>query len=254
MDYETRNTMTQRFVDQVAVVTGGASGIGEAITRRITAEGGQVVIFDTHQANMDRVAGECDAAAMSVDIGDETAVKTGIAQVVEQYGRLDIVVNSAGIVGPTSTHIVEYSTADFERVLRVNLYGAFYITKYAIPPMLERGYGRILLISSIGGKEGNPGMVGYATSKAGVIGLVKAVGKEYAASGITVNGLAPAVIRTPMNADTSPELLRYMTERIPMKRLGTVDEAAALACWIVSDEASFNTGFIFDLSGGRATY
>jgi 2-dehydro-3-deoxy-L-rhamnonate dehydrogenase (NAD+) len=126
--------------------------------------------------------------------------------------------------------------------------------KHSLPAMLEQNYGRILLIASISGKEGNPGMVGYSTSKAGVIGLVKAVGKEYATSGVTLNALAPAVIQTPMNQDTSPEQLKYMLDRIPMKRLGTVAEVASLACWIVSEEASFNTGFIFDLSGGRATY
>ena len=189
-----------------------------------------------------------------VDISDAVSVKASIDWVLEKYGRLDIVVNSAGIVGPTSTKIVDYSTEDFRRVMEVNLFGSFYITKYAIPPMIERGYGRILLIASIGGKEGNPGMAGYSTSKAGVIGLVKAIGKEYAEMGITVNGLAPAVIRTPLNEQTSPQQLQYMTERIPMKRLGTVDEVSSLACWIVSDEASFNTGFVFDLSGGRATY
>lgn len=246
--------MIGRFSNRVAIVTGGASGIGEAVARRLMDEGGQVVVFDVAQSGLDRVAEQVGVVARRVDLGDEDSVRRGIDDVVAQFGRLDIVVNSGGIVGPTSTNLTDYPTADFERVLRVNLFGSFYITKYAIPPMLKQGYGRILLLASISGKEGNPGMVGYSTSKAGVIGLVKAIGKEYATSGITVNGLAPAVIRTPMNEDTSPEQLHYMTERIPMKRLGTVEEAASLACWIVSDEASFNTGSIFDLSGGRATY
>jgi NAD(P)-dependent dehydrogenase (short-subunit alcohol dehydrogenase family) len=246
--------MFQRFTDQIVIITGGGSGIGEAITRRVSAEGGRVVIFDTNEASMARVAADCHADTLSVDISDEQGVRDAVDQVIRRYDRLDVVVNCAGIVGPTSTSTADYPTADFEQVMRVNLFGSFYITRCAIPPMLARGYGRILLMASIGGKEGNPGMVGYAASKSGVIGLVKAAGKEYATSGITINGMAPAVIRTPMNADTSPELLQYMTERIPMKRLGTVEEAAALACWIVSPEASFNTGFIFDLSGGRATY
>ena len=120
--------------------------------------------------------------------------------------------------------------------------------------MLPRNYGRILLIASIGGKEGNPGMAGYATSKSGVMGLVKGIGKEYAETGVTVNGIAPAVIATPMNVDTDPRMMEYMLDKIPMKRLGLVDEVAALVCWICSKEASFNTGFVFDLSGGRATY
>lgn len=246
--------MENRFADQVAVVTGGASGIGAAIARRLTGEGAQVVLFDINQAKLEQVAADCGAASRLVDIGSEQAVQQGIAWALGQFGQLDIVVNSAGIVGPTSTNLTDYATADFERVLQINLFGAFYMTKHALPAMIRRSYGRILLISSIAGKEGNPGMIGYSASKAGVIGIVKAVGKEYAASGITVNGLAPAVIRTPMNEDTSPEQLRYMTERIPMKRLGTVEEAAALACWIVSPEASFTTGFVYDLSGGRATY
>jgi 2-dehydro-3-deoxy-L-rhamnonate dehydrogenase (NAD+) len=246
--------MMNRFTERVAIVTGGASGIGYSIACRIAAEGGQVVVFDRDAAALDRVSAEGQLAQMELDVSVEEAVVEGIQRVVDQYGRLDIVVHSAGIVGPSGTKILDYSSEDFKTVLQVNLFGSFFITKHAIKPMLERSYGRILLISSMAGKEGNPGMAGYSTSKAGVIGLVKSIGKEYAHTGITVNGIAPAVIRTPMNEKTSPEQLRYLTERIPMQRLGTVDEAAALACWIVSEEASFNTGFIFDLSGGRATY
>ncbi len=244
----------KRFEGKVAVVTGGASGIGEAIARRIAAEGGQVAIFDLNPAGLERVARECPALPVQVDVSVEDSLKQGLAEVKARFGRLDIAVNSAGIVGPTSTRITEYRSEDFQRVLQVNLFGSFYLVRHSIPHMLAHNYGRLLLISSMAGKEGNPGMVGYSTAKAGVIGLVKSVGKEYAETGITVNGIAPAVIRTPMNERTSPEQLKYLTERIPMKRLGTVDEAAGLACWIVSDEASFTTGFIFDLSGGRATY
>ena len=246
--------MDQRFSGQTAIITGGASGIGLAIARRISAEGGTVCIFDNDPTSLQRSAAELHARAYQVDVSSESEVSAGIRQVVEQAGRLDILVHCAGIVGPTSTTIIDYRPEDFERVLRVNLFSAYYLTRQAMRPMLEQKYGRILLISSMAGKEGNPGMVGYATSKAGIIGLVKAVGKEFAESGVTVNGLAPAVIRTPMNERTSPEQLRYLTERIPMKRMGTVEETASLACWIVSKEASFNTGFIFDLSGGRATY
>ena len=246
--------MTNRFADRVAIVTGGGSGIGEAIAQRIAAEGGQVVIFDREGAALERVASTHHVTPMQVDISDENGLKTSIERVVKQFGKLDILVNSAGIVGPTSTKIVDYRSEDFLQVMQVNLFGSFYATKYAIQAMLPGQYGRILLLSSMAGKEGNPGMAGYATSKAGVIGLVKAIGKEFAETGITVNGIAPAVIRTPMNEKTSPQQLSYLTERIPMKRLGTVQEAASLACWIVSEEASFTTGFVFDLSGGRATY
>jgi len=246
--------MNQRFAGRVAIVTGGASGIGEAIARRLAQEGGLVVIFDVDTASLERVAAQIPAMALKVDISNEAEVEAAIVEVVAQFGRLDILVNSAGIVGPTSTKIVDYSGEDFRRVLGVNLIGSFNVTKYALPAMLAHNYGRILLIASIAGKDGNPGMAGYTASKAGVIGLVKGIGKEYAETGVTVNGLAPAVIRTPLNEQTSPEQMRYMTDRIPMRRLGTVDEVAALACWIVSEEASFNTGFVFDLTGGRATY
>ena len=163
-------------------------------------------------------------------------------------------VNSAGIVGPTNTRITEYPVEEFDKIYSVNLRGAFLITKYAVAKMEKESYGRILLIASIAGKEGNPFMAGYSSMKAGVIGLVKGIGKEYAEKGITVNGLAPALIKTAMNEKTEPSQLAYMTEKIPMKRLGTIEEVAAISCWIVSPEASFTTGFIFDISGGRATY
>ena len=245
-----------RFRDRVAVVTGGASGIGEATAKRIAAEGGRVALFDLNAERLGLVSGQRGGDAMTalVDVSDEAQVRDAMQNVADAFGRLDIMVNCAGIVGPTNTKIVDFDVDDFDRVIAINLRGTFLTTKYAIPHMLKNNYGRILLLSSIGGKDGNPGMVGYASSKSGVMGLVKGIGKEYAETGITVNGLAPAVISTPMNADTAPEMLDYMASKIPARRLGTVDEAAAIACWIVSEEASFNTGFVFDLSGGRATY
>ncbi|MAS34510.1 MAG: 3-oxoacyl-ACP reductase [Anaerolineaceae bacterium] len=247
--------VADRFKDRVAVVTGGASGIGAGIAGRIAAEGGQVILFDINQDSLDQTAAQINAAGtFQVDIGDEESVRGAFQQVADQYGQVDIMVNCAGIAGPTGVPILDFPAEEFDRVIRVNLRGAYLTTKYAVQHMLPRNYGRILHMASMGGKEGNPGMVGYASSKAGLMGLVKGVGKEYAESGITVNGIAPAVIRTPMNEDTSQTMLDYMIAKIPMKRLGTVDEVAALACWIVSEEASFNTGFIFDLSGGRATY
>lgn len=252
-------TLEKRFQGQVAIVTGGASGIGLAIGERIAREGGHVALFDldisTLQAATTRLQAEgLSVEGIPVDISDAQAVESAIRGVVGRSGQLDILVNSAGIVGKTATNIVDYDLETFERVLKVNLVGTFLVTKCAIRHMLPRNYGRILLIASMAGKDGNPGMAGYTAAKAGVIGLVKGVGKEYAPTGITVNGLAPAVIATPMNAATAPEQLQYMVERIPMRRLGTVEEVAALACWIVSKEASFNTGFVFDMSGGRATY
>ena len=249
----------KRFENRVAIVAGGARGIGKAIAGRISREGGTVVLFDILG---DRVAATADelsgngglAEAVAGDVTDPAAVEALVNEVTAGHGRLDILVNCVGIVGQSATNIVDYENETFRKVIDINLTGAFYLTKYAIRPMIEQEYGRILHLTSIGGKEGNPGMVGYASSKAGMFGLIKGVGKEYAGRGITVNGLAPAVIKTEMNEDTDPEMLEYMTAKIPMGRLGTVEEAAALSCWILSEEASFNTGFVFDLSGGRATY
>lgn len=249
----------QRFDGQVAIITGGASGLGKAIAKRIAGEGGTVALFDVQQALLDQTVEELlqdggTASAHVVDIASEEQVRRAFKELVSTYGKIDVVVNSAGIVGPTNTKITEYPTEDFDQIYAVNLRGSFLMTKYAVEAMSKNNYGRILLIASIAGKEGNPGMIGYSATKAGVIGLVKGVGKEYAATGITVNGLAPAVIKTAMNADTAPETLAYMTAKIPMARLGTVEEVAAISTWIVSPESSFCTGFVFDISGGRATY
>ena len=249
----------RRFENQIAIVTGGASGIGAGIAERLAEEGAMTALFDTDELGLVKQARGMKQAGLKVDafvvdVTSDSQTQTAVREVVERHGRLDILVHCAGIVGPTATKIEDYSTEEFKRVVDVNLTGSFIATKYAIEPMVERNYGRILLIASIGGKEGNPGMAGYAASKSGVMGLVKGIGKEYAETGITVNGMAPAVIATPMNQDTAPEMLDYMTQKIPMKRLGTVEEVASLAAWIVSKEASFNTGFVFDISGGRATY
>lgn len=248
-----------RFTGKVAVITGAADGIGKAIAQRMAAEGATVALWDIKKEKLKALESEWQAKGIAVkasvvDISDEEAVERAFRKTIEDFGQLDVLVNSAGIVGPTPIKITDYPTASFDEIYRVNLRGAFLTSKYALTWMEKGGKGRILLIASIAGKEGNPNMVGYSATKAGVIGLVKALGKEYASTGITVNGLAPAVIRTPMNADTAPEQLEYMASKIPMQRLGTVEEAAAIACWICTEEASFTTGFIYDLSGGRATY
>lgn len=248
-----------RHKGEVALVTGGASGIGLAISKRLLAEGAKVVLTDIDSAKLqlaldqliefkDQIDGQV------LDVTDEHMVRAVFDQVARSYGKLDICVNSAGVVGPTSTNILEFNIEDYRKVLDINLTGSFNIIKQSVEIMLPKNYGRILMLASIAGKEGNPGMSAYSSSKAGVIGLVKGVAKEYAETQITINALAPAVIATPMNLETSKEQLSYMTSKIPMARLGTTDEVASLACWVVSRESSFNTGVVFDISGGRATY
>ncbi|MFO7825890.1 MAG: SDR family NAD(P)-dependent oxidoreductase, partial [Cyclobacterium sp.] len=213
----------KRYTDQVAVITGAADGIGKAIAARMAEEGASLALWDIKESRLKALESEWRAKgipvkATTVDITEEASVENAFKETVEHFGRLDILVNSAGIVGPTQTKITDYPTAAFDEIYRVNLKGSFLTSKYALTWMEKSGKGRILLIASIAGKEGNPNMVGYSATKAGVIGLVKALGKEYATTGITVNGLAPAVIRTPMNADTAPEQLEYMASKIPMHR------------------------------------
>ena len=248
-----------RFNEQIAIVTGGAGGLGKNIAQRLADEGATVIIFDLNETAVKSVESELRGENLKVDsqlvdVTDERSVVEGFNKVAEEYGQLDIMVNCAGIIGPNGIKLTEVETSAFDDTLAVNLRGSFLMTKYALIEMEKRNYGRILLVASISGKEGNAGMSAYSTSKAGVIGLVKAVGKEYAETGITVNGLAPAVIWTTLIEDMEPEQAKYMTDRIPMKRCGTLDEVASMAAFIVSKEASFNTASIFDLSGGRATY
>ena len=249
----------KRFENQSAIITGGAEGIGKGIAERIASEGGNISLFDINKTLLEKTVEEFrkkgfDADGFVVDVSSENSVVQAIQQVEEKRGQIHIMVNGAGIVGPSGTKITDYTVEEYDKVYAVNLRGSFLMTKYVVKAMEKYNYGRILLLASIAGKEGNPFMTGYSSTKAGVIGLVKGIGKEYAQTGITVNGLAPAVIRTAMNEKTAPEQLTYMIAKIPMGRLGTVEEVAALSCWIVSKEASFNTGHIFDISGGRATY
>ena len=251
--------MERKFENQVAIITGGADGMGRAMARRLAAEGARVVIFDRDTDRIERTTAAFreDHLALEsrpVDVSEEAPVRDGVQWVSDVHGRLDIMINCAGIVGPDWTKTEDVSAEDFDAVYRVNLRGSFLMTKYALKAMRPAGYGRILLVASIAGKEGNAGLGPYSATKAGVIGLVKSAGKEYAETGITINGLAPAVIRTAMVEGLKPEQVTYMTDKIPMKRCGTLEEVAALTAWIVSPEASFNTGCIFDLSGGRATY
>ena len=247
--------ITQRFDQQVAVVTGGNDGIGKHIARRLVAEGAKVVIMDLHHAESGHeLLADAQVTFQIGDVSVEADVVAAMDVAIATHGRLDIVVHCAGIVGQNSTKITEVECESFDRVYAVNLRGSFLVTKHAVSRMIDRNYGRVLLFASIAGKEGNAGMCAYSATKAGVIGLAKSAGKEFAETGITVNAIAPAVIHTAMVEALDPWQVTYMTDKIPMKRCGTLDEVTALSCWIVSPEASFNTGAVFDLTGGRATY
>ncbi|HKX28062.1 MAG TPA: SDR family NAD(P)-dependent oxidoreductase [Blastocatellia bacterium] len=248
--------MSNTFNDQVAVITGAASGLGLAIARRLMLEGARVALFDLGAERLQSVARELggSAVACECDVTNDVQVRDQIDRIADQFGRLDILINSAGITGRTNIKSHEVDPQDFKFVFEVNVNGSFYTARAALPHMLKRNYGRILHIASIAGKEGNAGMVAYSASKAAVIGMTKSQGKEYAETGITINALAPAVIRTPM-VDALPDAqVTYMTDKIPMKRCGTLDEVAHMAAFIVSPGTGFTTGFTFDMSGGRATY
>jgi len=240
--------MTTEFSEQVAVVTGAASGLGLAIATRLHDRGARVALLDLNQAP------DIGAFPFAVDLTSETNVENVINQIGERFGRIDILVNSAGITGRTNIKSHEVATADLRSVFEVNFMASFFTSRAVLPWMLKRNYGRILHIASIAGKEGNAGMLAYSASKAAVVGMTKVQGKEYAETGITVNALAPAVIKTPM-VEAMPEAqVKYMTDKIPMKRCGTLDEIAHMAAFIVSPETAFTTGFTFDMTGGRATY
>lgn len=247
-----------RFENQTAVITGGGNGIGFAIAEKLAGEGARIWILDWDES-ISRKATESLRGKgyhidyIAVDVSKESDVKDAFNK-IKDNGGCSIVVNCAGIVGPNGIKAEDVDLSDFEKTIQVNLTGSFLMIKYALGVMLANKYGRILLMASIAGKEGNAGMAAYSASKAGVIGLVKSVGKEYAESGVTVNAIAPATIMTPMVEKMEPEQIKYMTDKIPMKRCGQLEEVANLAAWIVSAEASFNTGFTFDMTGGRAVY
>lgn len=244
--------------DRVALVTGAASGIGEAIVWRLAREGARVALVDIDIDAATRIADQLtdagyQALAIQADVSNSEAVQKSVDQTVEYFGGLDILVNSAGIAG-RSLPIWELTDQDWESVVSIDLSSVFYYCRAAIPHMKQRGWGRIVNIASIAGKEGNPNAVPYSAAKAGVIGLTKAVAKEVAQDGILVNSVAPAVIETPILKQVSDEHRRYMLQRIPMGRPGQPEEVAALVAWLCSDECSFSTGFCYDISGGRATY
>ena len=245
-----------QFNGQVGIVTGGASGIGLAIATKLYDEGVRIALLDLNEdalANAKAQLGP-DALSFALNLTDEQAVGNVVGQIAEHFGRVDILVNSAGVTGVTNIKSHESKTADVRFVFEVNFMASFFTSRAVLPLMLKQNYGRILHIASVAGKEGNAGMLAYSASKAAVIGMTKVQGKEYAENGITVNALAPAVIRTPMVEVMPEDQVKYMTDKIPMKRCGTLTEIAHLAAYIVSPRAGFTTGFTFDMTGGRATY
>jgi 2-dehydro-3-deoxy-L-rhamnonate dehydrogenase (NAD+) len=221
-----------------AIITGGMSGLGAACATRLRSDGVEVVTFDLSPD-----------ADVTVDVADPAAVDAALASV----GPVDILINSAGIVGPNKP-LAETTLDEWKNTFDVNVFGLFSVTRAVVPGMVERGWGRIVSMASMAGKDGNPNLSAYSASKAAVIGLTKSLGKELAKTGVLVSAIAPAVIETPMNATNTPEVLAHLTSLIPMGRLGQPDEVAALVSWLASDEMSFSTGAVYDISGGRATY
>jgi len=235
---------------QVAIVTGGAAGIGEAISARLARAGAKVYIADIDgEAARAAAVAIPNAAALPMDVTKSASVNEAIASV----GKVDILVNNAGTAG-VAAPVTEQSDAEWQRVVEINLFGVVYTTRAVVPGMRERGYGRIVNIASIAGKEGNPNMTAYSATKAAVIGFTKSVAKEVATAGICVNAVSPAVVRTKILDQLTPDQVGYMTSKIPMGRTGTTEEIAAVVHFLASPDASFVTAQTYDASGGRATY
>lgn len=244
-----------RFAGQTAVITGGASGVGLALAERFTKEGAKVSIWDRDVERLEQAKQSTGAVHIqTVDVSDEAQVAKAAAASYEALGkRVDILVASAGITGPTTT-LWDYPPEQWRRVIDINLNGVFYANKFIVPYMKEHDYGRIVNISSVAGKEGNPNASAYSTSKAAVIGMTKSLGKELAKTGIRVNCVTPATFKSPILEQLTQAQIDYMVSRIPIGRVGEIAEVAALCCWLASAECSFSTGATFDISGGRTTY
>jgi 2-dehydro-3-deoxy-L-rhamnonate dehydrogenase (NAD+) len=240
---------------QTAIVTGAATGIGEAIARRLAKAGAAVAVADLNLDGATQVARSIggEAFPLQIDIARSAAVNAAIAQVIERRGQIDVLVNNAGIAGKAAP-LWEQSDEDWTSVIAVNLLGVVYCTRAVLPNMRKRKYGRVVNIASIAGKEGNPNMSPYSATKGAVIAFTKSIGKEVATEGICVNAVAPAVIRTHILDQLTPEQVDYMTQRIPMRRTGTPDEIAAVVHFLSSPDCSFVTAQCYDASGGRATY
>ena len=243
-----------RFTGRTAVVTGGASGLGKASAARIIAEGGQVSLWDLNADNLATAAAEIGATHfVALDVSDAGAVAAGAGGSDAAPGRIDILVASAGITGAT-VPVHEFPIDSWKRVVDINLNGVFYCSRAVVPHMLANGYGRIVNVASVAGKEGNPNASAYSASKAGVVGVTKSLGKELAGKGVIANSLTPATFESPILEQLPPSQVEYMRSKIPMGRLGEVDESAAMVCFMASEECSFTTASTFDTSGGRTTY
>ena len=243
-----------RFTGRTAVVTGGASGLGKASAARIVAEGGKVVLWDLNADALKAAAEEMGATAVvALDVSDAAAVEAAARTSHEALGRIDILVASAGITGAT-VPVQDFPLDSWTRVIDINLNGVFYCSRAIVPYMLANDYGRIVNVASVAGKEGNPNASAYSASKAGVIGFTKSLGKELAGKGVIANSLTPATFESPILAQLPQSQVDYMRSKIPMGRLGEVDESAAMVCFMASEECSFTTASTFDTSGGRTTY
>jgi 2-dehydro-3-deoxy-L-rhamnonate dehydrogenase (NAD+) len=242
---------------RVAIVTGGAQGVGFAVVERMLSSGAKVAIWDRNAGALDealvRLAQPSFADGMAVEIGELDDVRAGVERTLERFGRIDILINNAAVVGPNMP-TWEYPSAAFSEVVHIGLTGTFHCCQAVVPYMLARNYGRIVNLGSIAGKEGNPNAVAYSATKAGVIALTKSLGKELAGRNIAVNCVTPAVAKTPGAMAQSPEQIAYMLGKIPRGRMLELGEAASMICWLATEENSFTTGAVFDLSGGRATY
>jgi 3-oxoacyl-[acyl-carrier protein] reductase len=240
-----------------AIVTGGASGLGFAIAKRLLQSGAEVALWDSKEEALDRAAAELsrdgDVRTLVVDVADQGVVRAACVRSVAELGCIDILINSAGIAGPAAP-VVDYALSDWQAVLNVNLTGTFNCIQALLPHMMERDYGRVINIASVAGKDGNPNASAYSASKAGVMALTKSVAKEVAKTGIRINCITPAAVHTALFDQMSQQHIDYMLSKIPMGRFGLPEEVAAMVAWLASEECSFATGAAFDLSGGRSTY
>ena len=245
------------FNDQVAIITGGGQGIGLTVADRMLESGASVSIWDRDQSLLDELAAEYGAGGkvqlLNVDIGNLEAVEKATADTMDRFGRIDILVNNAAIVGPNA-NTWEYPPQAFMDVVHIGLVGTFFVSRTVVPHMIAQGYGRIVNVASVAGKEGNPGAPAYSSMKAGVIALTKSLGKELAKHDIAVNCVTPAVAKTTMAMSQDPEFLKMILSKIPRGRMLELGEAASMICFLATKENSFTTGAVFDLSGGRATY